>query len=296
LGLTNRNNRSVQTKSGVDQGVVFLRSVFLTHLVELSRAHAWAVVDNSPEGLHDFRVALRRLRSNLKSLGAFFQEQSAVKDMTDRLEWLDELLSRARDADVLVATLNQALSELRLPENQSIAQLRSALNEQVLNARVRLEVGLKSKKTHDLLNDVTEFLRQTPLISQLCADFENQITKLNQQRSKRLAKKVLGMNLRNASNAQLHAIRIECKRVRYLTEASLPVLGASEQKHIDALTKAQMLLGLHNDLAVAIKWTKTHAKKAEIKAGLRKQLLEQLNKTQEVNDRRLRNKLPNYLG
>ena len=286
----------MKTELGVEKGQDFLRSVFLIHLAELSRAHPLVVADNSPEGRHDFRVALRKLRSNLKSLGAFFQEQSAAKDFVDRLDWLDELISRARDADVLVATFNQALSDLRLPEDRSIAQLRSALNEQVLNARVRLEVGFKSKKTHDLLNDLPVFLRETPLVSQLCADYENQITKLNQKRSKRLSKKVLGMNLRTATNAQLHAIRIECKRVRYLAEASLPVLCPSEQKHIDALTKAQVLLGLHNDLAVAIKWTKTSAKKAEIKTGLRKHLLEQLTKTQEINDRRLRNKLPNYLG
>lgn len=286
----------MKTELGVEKGQDFLRSVFLILLAELSRAHPLVVADNDPEGLHDFRVALRKLRSNLKNLGEFFEEQSEAKDFVDRLEWLDELISRARDADVLVGTINQALSDLRLPEDRSIAQLRSTLNEQVLNARVRLEVGFKSKKTHDLLSDIAVFLREAPLVSQLCADYENQITKLNQKRSKRLSKKVLGMNLRNATNAQLHAIRIECKRVRYLAEASLPVLGASEQKHIDALTKAQMLLGLHNDLAVAIKWTKTNAKKAEIKASLRKHLLEQLTKTQENNDRRLRNKLPGYLG
>jgi CHAD domain-containing protein len=84
--------------------------------------------------------------------------------------------------------------------------------------------------------------------------------------------------------------------LRYLAEASLPVLGKNEQKHIDALMKAQTLLGLHNDLAMAIKWTKTVAKKAEVKAGLRKNLIEQLTKTQENNDRRLRNKLSVYLG
>jgi CHAD domain-containing protein len=286
----------VQTKSGVDKGQDFLRSVFLNHLAELSRAHPLVAAANDPQGLHDFRVALRKLRSNLKSLGGFFTEKAVSQAFVERLNWLDDLISRARDADVLVATFNQALSELRLPEDRSIAQLRSVLNEQVLNARVRLDVGFKSKKTHDLLNDLTVFLRETPLVSQLCADYENQITKLNQKRSRRLSKKVLGINLRNASNAQLHAIRIECKRVRYLTEASLPILGASEQKHIDALIKAQAILGLHNDLATAIKWTKTVAKKSEVKAGLRKHLLEQLTKTQESNDRRLRNKLPNYLG
>jgi CHAD domain-containing protein len=285
LGSINRNNRGVQAKSGVDQGEVFLRSIFLTHLAELSRAHPLVVADNNPEGLHDFRVALRKLRSNLKSLGGFFKEKSANQEFIERLDWLDDLISKARDADVLSNTISQALADLRFPEDRTISQLRSVLNEQVLNARVRLEVGFKSKKTHDLLVDITEFLRTTALDADLTADYQEQITK-----------KVLGLNLRNATNSQLHAIRIECKRLRYLAEASLPVLGKNEQKHIDALIKAQALLGLHNDLATAIKWTKTAAKKAEVKAGLRKHLIEQLSKTQESNDRRLRNKLGVYLG
>jgi CHAD domain-containing protein len=296
LGSINRNNRGVQAKLGVDQGEVFLRSIFLTHLAELSRAHPLVVADNNPEGLHDFRVALRKLRSNLKSLGGFFKEKSASQEFVERLDWLDDLISKARDADVLSNTISQALADLRFPEDRTISQLRSVLNEQVLNARVRLEVGFKSKKTHDLLVDITEFLRTTALDTDLTADYQEQITKLNHKRSKRLAKKVLGLNLRNATNSQLHAIRIECKRLRYLAEASLPVLGKNEQKHIDALIKAQALLGLHNDLATAIKWTKTAAKKAEVKAGLRKHLIEQLSKTQESNDRRLRNKLGVYLG
>lgn len=286
----------METKSGVDKGQVFLRSVFLSHLAELSRAHPLVVADNDPEGLHDFRVALRKLRSNMKSLGEFFQEKSASQNFVERLDWLDDLISRARDSDVLSTTISQALDELRLPEDRAVVQLRILLNDQVLNARVRLEVGFRSKKTHDLLVDLTEFLRTTPLAPDLSADFENRITKLNHKRSKRLAKKVSGLNIRNATNSQLHALRIECKRLRYLAEASLPVLGKSEQKHIDALIKAQTLLGLHNDLATAIKWTKTTAKKAEVKPGLRKQLLAQLAKTQESNDRRLRNKLTDYLG
>ena len=277
-------------------GQDFLRSIFLIHLAELSRAHSLVVADNNPQGLHDFRVALRKLRSNLKSLGAFFQEKSISQDYVERLNWLDDLISRARDADVLAETIGQALVDLRLPEDRTVGHLRTVLNEQVLNARVRLEVGFKSKKTHDLLVDLTEFLRTTPMVPELAEDYKNQIVKLNHKRSKRLTKKVLSLNIRNATNSQLHAIRIECKRLRYLAEASLPVLGKNEQKHIDALMKAQTLLGLHNDLAMAIKWTKTAAKKAEVKAGLRKNLIEQLTKTQESNDRRLRNKLPVYLG
>lgn len=277
-------------------GQDFLRSIFLIHLAELSRALPLVVADNNPQGLHDFRVALRKLRSNLKSLGAFFQEKSISQDYVERLNWLDDLISRARDADVLAETIGQALVDLRLPEDRTVGHLRTVLNEQVLNARVRLEVGFKSKKTHDLLVDLTEFLRTTPMVPELAEDYKNQIVKLNHKRSKRLTKKVLSLNIRNATNSQLHAIRIECKRLRYLAEASLPVLGKNEQKHIDALMKAQTLLGLHNDLAMAIKWTKTAAKKAEVKAGLRKNLIEQLTKTQESNDRRLRNKLPVYLG
>lgn len=284
------------TESGVNQGSAFARSLFLGHLTELANAHPLVMAGNSPEALHDFRVALRKLRSNLKSLDEFFEDQNTLKDLEDRLGWLDNIISAARDADVLQGTVDAALKALRLPEDRTVVHLRTVLKDQILNARARLEVGLKSKKTHDLLVDLTSFLRLSPLNDERVAEYESYLAKLNQKRSKKLAKRVLATDLRNASNARLHSIRIECKRVRYLAEASLPVLSKNEQKHIEALIKAQTMLGLHNDLAVAIRWTKTVAKKSEVKPGLRKHLIEQLTKTQEVNDRRLRNKLPDYLG
>ena len=176
----------MQTKSGVESGADFVRSVFLVHLTELARAHPLVVQSDSPEGLHDFRVALRKLRSNLKSLGGFFQEKSTALDFVERLSWLDDLISRARDADVLATTISQALADLRLPEDRAVSLLRTILSDQILNARARLEVGFKSKKTHDLLIDLTAFLRTTPLVADLTVDYQNQITKLNHKRSKRL--------------------------------------------------------------------------------------------------------------
>ena len=71
--------------------------------------------DSDPEGVHQARVATRRLRSDLRTFGALLDP-----DWTDALRaelgWIGGLLGAVRDADVLLERLDDRIAALPPPD------------------------------------------------------------------------------------------------------------------------------------------------------------------------------------
>ena len=55
-----------------------------------------------------------------------------------------------------------------------------------------------------------------------------------------------------ADDKRLHALRVECKRLRYAIEFFAPVLGASAARFLELVTAMQDTLGRINDIAVFV--------------------------------------------
>jgi CHAD domain-containing protein len=72
-----------------------------------------ARIGSDPEAIHQARVATRRLRSDLKTLEPIMN-RTAVEKIREELRWVGELLGSVRDADVLIARVEEAGRELRL--------------------------------------------------------------------------------------------------------------------------------------------------------------------------------------
>jgi inorganic triphosphatase YgiF len=67
--------------------------------------------ENLPEGVHNMRVAVRRLRSALAT-GRPFLNRSVTEPLRDELSWLPDALGEARDAEMQRTRLERAIDVL----------------------------------------------------------------------------------------------------------------------------------------------------------------------------------------
>ncbi len=72
-------------------------------------------LDLDPEGVHQARVATRRLRSDLRTFRPLL-DVAWCSPLRDELRWLARLLGDVRDGDVLLARLRASAAELELGE------------------------------------------------------------------------------------------------------------------------------------------------------------------------------------
>ena len=114
-----------------------VRWVALGLLDEAGAAHAGLGDPSKPEALHDFRVALRRLRSTLRAYGDLLGGSVGGKDRR-RLRDLARATGHARDAEVQTAWLINRLRKARGAERGGIQQALERSNARAADAAVHL--------------------------------------------------------------------------------------------------------------------------------------------------------------
>src|SRR4051812_11698633 len=229
-----------------------LRSCFL-HLLQSLPA---AADGRNPEGIHQLRVSLRRLRSVLdlmRSAGV----SSNVDTPRTQAKWLAQDLSAARDWDVFrldtlptIATacpsvagfdaLGQVAAER---QSDAYRKAHDALDDR------RCAVFLLSLgswiETRGWRNDVAA--QDLGQLAEPAADFAARI--LSAQYAKLLKR---GRRFKSLPAEGLHRLRLATKRLRYLSEFLLPLFAdrKSTRKFSRRLAGLQEQLGAFNDMAV----------------------------------------------
>ena len=251
-----------------------LREIFTSSMQQVVELKPTVLASTDPEAVHDFRVALRRLRSNARSLSKFFADSRGLKKLLDDLAWLDNLVGAARDAEVLVVTVNAVVPNLSVKQ---LAELSRQLLDHKESARVAMLVNLGSKRAHQVLTDSQNFLNTTEFKREHLKKLRGQLKQLGKQAVKRVDSKLKKIKFDSAPPAKLHTIRILSKRARYLLEAT------GQTAEVERMTEIQTLLGEFNDLVVAGKWLKVRSDKfglekdvaKTVRAALRNQQIQQ---------------------
>ena len=75
-----------------------------------------------PDSVHKMRIATRRLRSTLRTFGAVVRP-AGTEHVAAELQWLGDVLGRARDAEVLAAHLHEHLAQSEQLEQADAAEL-----------------------------------------------------------------------------------------------------------------------------------------------------------------------------
>jgi len=217
-----------------------------------------ALIRGDPEGVHQMRVGLRRLRAAM-SLFAVLLRDPQTAAMTAELKWLAGELSPARELEVLVNRVAAPMKSRRrrwgMPSlSRELAEKRDAAltraQDAVKSGRFRaltletaawLQAGLWTNPQDDLVRD-----RGDLPIAVFAAE---QLTR----RWRKVRKK--GKALAQLDAPSRHKLRIQAKKLRYAAEffASLFARRRAVKRRkqfLDALGRLQNGLGDLNDIAV----------------------------------------------
>lgn len=216
--------------------------------------------DRDPEGVHQMRVALRRLRSAI-TLFAPMLDDSALNPLLDDLRWLGAPLGRRRDLDVF---LTETLAPLRrLPEPpKRLQHLATILEDRRISAHQALDSALTAPRLAAMRLALSRFLvaveaedaavlADAALAAAPAAGFAAEML-----RRRRRKVKALGSRHAELDVPELHELRIRAKKLRYAAEFFRPLFRHRKgqkkgpRRFIDALAHLQDCLGMLNDADV----------------------------------------------
>ncbi|MDI3306679.1 MAG: CHAD domain-containing protein [Acetobacteraceae bacterium] len=228
------------------------------HLLEAMLYHAPAChPDAGPEGVHQMRVALRRLRSVLR----VFRPAArcpAVEDFGAGLKALARLLGPARDWDVFLAGLG-AEAAAALGPDRRISALLKAAEARRQAAYLALRQELDGPGFRRLVLDGLALLLRRPW-REAAEDTERQAllsaplpefaARLLDRRWRKF--RAEGEEIAAHSAGALHELRLSAKRLRYAAELFAPLWpGKASRRFLKRLSRLQEELGLANDSTVA---------------------------------------------
>ena len=220
-------------------------------LLEILAANEPGIRGNvDSEFLHDFRVAVRRTRSLLGQIRDVFPAE-IVEHFAGEFSWIGRLTGSPRDTDVLALALREQRQEFDADDmNALIAFLAGAQQHEY----ERLVSALDSARYQQLLTDWRCFLDSPIPSAPQAAHAHNPLVATVSRRawrlSKRIARRAKAVD-RHSTAEQIHEIRIDAKKLRYLVDAAPAAYQPDDLKPIlGALKKLQRALGDFNDAHV----------------------------------------------
>ena len=218
----------------------YLRAYVAAQLAEL-RANERAVrTSDDADAVHDMRVAIRRLRSVLRSARPIL-DRAWVDALRGELDRYGQLLAAVRDLDVLIERLGAETAEL----DAGADRLLSPLEQERDRARAELRAAMDDRSYRILIDGVESATRFLPVLRG-----RRTVEQLARKELKKLRRFKKRANLDD--DRQLHKLRIRAKRARYAAELAESSRGSRATKFIEAARKLQDTLGEHQDAVVAV--------------------------------------------
>jgi CHAD domain-containing protein len=204
------------------------------------------------DGVHQMRVAARRLRSALKTFRPLLDTEWA-NSLRVELEWLADSLGGARDSEVL---LERLLADLdRLPADLVLGPVRARLEQVVGGDLVRHSTSvlttLRSERYLALLERLVDAAWEPLTRDEAEAPASAALPDLLARTWSRLARDVERLDRPSATDDNWHRARIDTKAMRYVCDAVEPVFGRGAKRLSRRLSKLQDALGDHQDTVVA---------------------------------------------
>jgi triphosphatase len=218
------------------------RTILWECIGHLQGNHDIVAQHGDAEGVHQMRVALRRMRS---AMAIFAGCMSPADDLREELVWLATTLGEARDLDVF---LTQTLPPMQqqLPHAGLEILHRNALKAHRA-AYAEIRAALDSQRYQRLLLRLGAWLEsgdhkkhEEPL-----AGFARDLLQKRHRKLRQLGKRWHGMNAE-----ERHAARIAAKKLRYAAEFFSGLFAEEKSKrYLRRLSDLQSILGDLNDIA-----------------------------------------------
>jgi CHAD domain-containing protein len=241
---------------------VLVRHTLATSVTEMIGQHPLVCVGDDPEALHEFRVAARRLRSDLRTFDPLL-DRHLTTWLRDELRWLGTAVGRGRDADVLAERLRSQVSRLPAHDSKSVDLLLRRLDETGHDAYEHIVATFEEDRyvvLLDALVDVATVPKFAPQPSGLADRAAHPIVLDIVRKTWRRLERAVDALAPEAPDTAYHAVRIRSKRVRYAAEALTPVFGKDARRFARAIADVQTVLGKNQDTTVAEAWLRDAAK------------------------------------
>ncbi len=236
----------------VDEAFATILRGALLHLI---RSLPAAEAGESPEGVHQARVALRRLRAAfglMRTVAA-----SATLDAFDaEAKWLAGSLGSARDCDIFV---DETLSSIEkaLPELDGFAGLRRLAEARRSAGYDAARAAITDQRTSRLILELGGWIEQRGWRGDISPEglgaLGHPAVAFAQRTLATLHAKVLkrGRRFDAMTPAERHRLRISVKKLRYATDFLMPLCEARKaaKRFAAELAHLQEELGRYNDMA-----------------------------------------------
>jgi CHAD domain-containing protein len=207
------------------------------------------------EGIHQLRVAARRIRSALATYRPVL-DREATDPLRDELQWFGGVLAHARDMQVMLGRLEELLD--RQPSELVLGPVRSRLEDELRAAyRTGREAAaemLDGARYFRMLDRLEAFVLSPPLTGKADRPARKVLPRLLRRDLTRVRDRDRAVEAATDEDARvraLHDVRKAAKRLRYAAEGAVPVLGAPAAELAAAAEAIQDVLGEHQDTVVA---------------------------------------------
>lgn len=213
-----------------------------------------AAIDGTDiEGVHQMRVALRRLRTAVSMFKTVLPPDD-VRWLQSRSKSLIDVLGAARDWDVFSDELLRPVVCAH-PDNVVLATLRTAVERQRELAYERVRSTLRAPEYLTFVLDLAYWLESRGWRRRAATlDFDQPLVQLARKALNKRHRKTLklGRDFDGLSDDALHQVRIALKKLRYSAEFFAPLYRKKDTRpYLAALQRLQDDLGRLNDIAVA---------------------------------------------
>lgn len=226
--------------------------IIRAQLVAARRQEDGIAADLDSEFLHEYRVALRRVRSVISLFKGVYDDKQTA-DLKARFSEIMARTGRLRDLDVYLIERDRYLALVPEGFRPGIGKLFDmfAAQRDVEHAKLVAYLDGRSYEKEmaklEKLFDKPKHLSKGPEAGRHALDYARALI---WKRYRKVCKIARGIDDTTADE-QVHELRIECKKLRYLMEFFAPLFGDNEVKAlIKALKKLQDNLGNFNDYSV----------------------------------------------
>lgn len=240
-------------KIGIDASAFDAANRIISAHIPMARANEHGIIaDYDTEFLHDYRVHLRKIRSVLSLFQGIYSDIQASR-LKSSFATIMARTNRLRDLDVQLQQ-RQACHDL-VPKSlhHGLDALYGLLADQRTAEQAKLSRYLRSRRyKQEIAGLAALFARPQNLKQGRNAHLpaHDYACRLIWKRYRKVCRIASGIDA-GTPDAEVHALRIECKKLRYLMEFFEPVFPPAPFKSLlKPLKSLQQNLGLFNDYSV----------------------------------------------
>jgi len=250
---TTRGSKAALSLEPDMQAEVATKAILGTLLATMKANVPGVCANLDSEFLHDFRVAVRRMRAALSQLRRALSSR-AVGRCREELTWLGQITSPARDLDVYLLAFDDFREALPTDLREPFDSLRPLLREARDWEYHMLRESLRSERFRKLMRSVGRFFRRKPSARRQGRDAGRPVSSVARERIWDLYLTALAESAaidQQSHPDQLHELRKTCKKLRYLMEFFAPIFPGEEVLALVSVLKTfQDNLGEIQDLRV----------------------------------------------